>query len=170
MNPTIHPQILIVYDSAYGNTQKIAEAMARAMPGQANAVHLSKVHRSDLNSLDLLIVGSPTQGGRPTPVLQGFLDQLPANSLANTRVAAFDTRFAIRDHGFGLRVLMKTIGFAAGRIAKSLKSKGGHLVAPPEGFIVKDKAGPLKPGETERAATWAKTFAPGEITRAVYNH
>ncbi|MDJ1422499.1 MAG: hypothetical protein M5U10_11355 [Candidatus Methanoperedens sp.] len=41
---------------------------------------------------------------------------------------------------------------APGRIVDSLKGKGGHLIAPPEGFIVKGNEGPLKQGELERAA------------------
>jgi hypothetical protein len=34
--------------------------------------------------------------------------------------------------------------------------KGGELVFPPEGFLVKKSEGPLKDGELERAAEWAK--------------
>jgi flavodoxin I len=51
---------------------------------------------------------------------------------------------------------MKVIGYAAPKIAKSLIAKGGRQVAPPEGFIVLDKEGPLRDGELERAAAWAR--------------
>ncbi len=34
--------------------------------------------------------------------------------------------------------------------------KDGYLAAEPEGFIVEDSEGPLKKGELERAAIWAK--------------
>jgi len=37
-----------------------------------------------------------------------------------------------------------------------LKGKGGYLTAQPDGFIVEDSEGPLKKGELERAASWAK--------------
>ncbi len=50
----------------------------------------------------------------------------------------------------------RLFGYAAGRIADSLKAKGGNLAPPPEGFIVKGNEGPLKEGELERAAGWAK--------------
>jgi hypothetical protein len=53
---------------------------------------------------------------------------------------------------------MKMGGYAAGRMAESLKKKGVSLVVPPEGFFVKDREGPLKEGELERAADWAKTI------------
>ncbi len=45
---------------------------------------------------------------------------------------------------------------AAGRISGNLKGKGGTLMAFPEGFFVKGTKGPLKEGELERAADWAK--------------
>jgi len=37
-----------------------------------------------------------------------------------------------------------------------MEGKGGYLAAEPEGFIVEDSEGPLKKGELERAASWAK--------------
>ncbi len=60
------------------------------------------------------------------------------------------------DQGVGLRILMSVIRYAAERIAKDLAKKGGRLVAKPEGFIVENKEGPLKPGELERTNKWAK--------------
>jgi hypothetical protein len=41
-------------------------------------------------------------------------------------------------------------------MAEVLKSKGVKLIVPPEGFIVKEKEGPLAPGELERARKWLK--------------
>ena len=51
---------------------------------------------------------------------------------------------------------MGAIGFAAPNNDKSLRSKGGTQVATPEGFLVKASEGPLKDGELDRAATWAR--------------
>jgi hypothetical protein len=53
---------------------------------------------------------------------------------------------------------MKVIGYAAPRISSGLQAKGGRLAAAPEGFIVEDKEGPLKQGELERAASWARSL------------
>jgi hypothetical protein len=36
--------------------------------------------------------------------------------------------------------------------------KGGTLIVLPECFIVKDSEGPLKAGELERAADWARSL------------
>lgn len=151
---------LIIYDSAYGNTEQIAEAMAGGIGSSHTALLMlvGKVKKSDLKMIDLLVVGSPTQGGRPTQSIQEFIKNLSPKSLSNINFAAFDTRFAIREHGLGLKMLMKTIGFAAPRIAAGLRSKGGTQVAEPEGFIVSDKEGPLAPYELERAQTWMNTL------------
>ncbi|HKX72465.1 MAG TPA: flavodoxin family protein [Candidatus Saccharimonadales bacterium] len=152
---------LILYDSTYGNTEKVAQAMAKAMPSiyQVDVLPLKDTHITDIITSDLIIVGSPTQAGRPTVALQHYLANLPTNVLGGIRVAAFDTRFEPANHGFWLRKLMRFIGFAANPIAKLLQSKHGTLVVPPEGFIVQDKTGPLKQGELKRAEFWAKDVA-----------
>jgi flavodoxin I len=149
---------LIVYDSDYGNTATVARAVGEALGNDTRLVRAEEADAAELTSLELLIVGSPTQGGRPTAEIKQFLNKIPANTLKDVDVAAFDTRFAEKDHGFGLQLLMKAIGFAAGRIAHDLQSKGGHLAAPPEGFFVKDKEGPLGEGELERAGRWAEAI------------
>ena len=142
---------LIVYDSVYGNTEKIAEAIGGAITGEVKVIRVSYLNYEELKTIDVLIVGSPTQGGGPTPAIQDFLNKVQENVLKGINVSAFDTRFSTR--------LVRIFGYAAGNIAGNLKGKGGTLVASPEGFFVKGKEGPLKVGELERAASWAKEIA-----------
>ncbi len=144
---------LIVYDSTYGNTEKIARAIGDAIGGDARVVRAGGASLPGKESCDLLVVGSPTLGGRASPDIQGFLDRLPDSVVKGMKLAAFDTRFSTRWVGI--------FGYAAGKIASKLKEKGGNLVAPPEGFFVKGKEGPLKDGELERAAGWAKGLVGG---------
>jgi flavodoxin len=148
---------LIIYDSAYGNTEKIARAIAAAITPADEVVVLraGEANPLKLSLIDLLIVGSPTQGGRPTQAIQDFLSKIPVNGLKNMQVTAFDTRISAQEKGVALRILMRLLGYAAGRIAQGLQGKGGELAAPPEGFIVEGKEGPLKQGELERASAWA---------------
>jgi len=141
---------LVVYDSTYGHTAKIAQAIGDAIGGQV--LRVGEVNPADLKGLDLLIVGSPTHGGWFTPEIKVLLEALPALEGAN--VAAFDTRTVKWSWIFG---------YAAKRIARTLESKGGKLVAPPEGFFVLGIKGPLKDGELERVAGWAKGFAGGNL-------
>jgi len=144
---------LVIYDSQYGNTEKIAKAIGGAIGTDTKVARPAEVKETDLPSAEALIIGSPTQGGRPTKALQDFLSALPGTAIKGKKVAAFDTRFS--------STWARIFGFAAGRIARALKGKGGNLVVPPEGFFVTGTKGPLKDGELERAATWGKKVAGG---------
>jgi flavodoxin I len=141
---------LIVYDSVFGNTEQIAQAIGNALGSQMGVeiLRAGTVESEQLAGLKLLVVGSPTQGGRATPAIQDFLGRVSADVIRGVNVAAFDTRLPTR--------LVGIFDYAAGRIADSLKSKGGLLMAPPEGFVVGGREGPLKEGELERAAEWAR--------------
>jgi flavodoxin len=143
-------KVLIIYDSVFGNTEQMAQAIGNALGSQKDIeiFRISNVKPEQLTGLRLLIVGSPTQGGRPTPAIQNFLNNVPEPAIRGINVAAFDTRLSTR--------WVRIFGYAAGRIADSLKRKGGTLIASPEGFFVKGKEGPLKEGELERAVDWAK--------------
>ena len=139
---------LIVYDSTYGNTEKIAKAVGAALTGEVKVLRAGEVNPTELNSYDLLVFGSPTYGGRPMPSVVELLDKIPESTVKGKNIAVFDTRIAMK--------LGKLFGFAADKIAKSLKEKNINLVVPAEGFIVTGKEGPLKDGELERAANWTK--------------
>lgn len=144
-------KVLVVYDSFYGNTEQIARAIGDAIAGEAKVVRVGEVSPSELESVDLLVVGSPTQGGRPTAAIRDVLNEVSKSGVKGVKVAAFDTRVPAR--------WAAVFGYAAGRIAKALKGKGGTLVASPEGFFVEGTKGPLKDGELERAAAWARGIA-----------
>jgi flavodoxin len=157
---------LVIYDSAYGNTAKIAQAIAAALPGGAGVHRIGEIAPSSLARAGLVIVGSPTQGGRATQALQDWLAAVPAEKLAGVDVAAFDTRIAAAEQGFALRLLMGVIGYAAPRILKTLEEKGGIAIAPAEGFIVEGKEGPVARGELDRAGAWARTIGARERAAA----
>jgi len=147
-------KVLVVYDSVYGNTEIIAKAIGGAISGEVKVLRAGEAKPVALEKVDLLIVGSPTQGGRATPAIQSFLDTITESSLKGVNVAAFDTRLSTKFVGI--------FGYAAGRIASDLKEKGANLIAPPEGFFVTSGQSPsLKEGELERAASWAKGILEG---------
>ena len=142
---------LIIYDSMFGNTEQVAQVMATALADKVEVAvrRVGDVQLAALTGLDLLIVGSPTQGFQPLPAIKKLLDSLPAQGLKGVKVAAFDTRIAVADVGNRFLTLMvNRFGYAAKPIANRLQKKGGQLVMPPEGFMVN--------GERERAADWAK--------------
>ncbi len=139
---------LVIYDSVYGNTEKIAQAIGSGIDGDVKVLRTGDVSIPELESVDLLIVGAPTHGGRPSPTMKKFLDKVSKDAVNGKNIAAFDTRISAKWVGI--------FGYAAGRIGKNLKTKGGNLVVNPEGFFVTGTEGPLKEGEVERAADWVK--------------
>lgn len=136
---------LIVYDTVHGNTESIAKAIGDAIADEVEVLRAGQVSASEMETLDLLIVGSPTHGGKATEAIEDFLERAPASALEGASVAAFDTRLK---GDFS--------SYAAPRISDTLKEKGGALTGSPEGFYVEGMEGPLNEGEAERAAGWAK--------------
>ena len=154
-----YKSVIVIFDSLFGNTQKIAEGIARAFKSisKVKVEHISEVKTNEVSKHDLIIVGSPTQGGRPTLTLLNFLEELDINALSGKDVAAFDTRLDENNQKLLLRYIMKIIGYAAPKILKILTAKGGNPISKPQAFIVKDKQGPPLEGEIEKAtATWLK--------------
>ncbi len=155
---------LVIYDSVFGNTEKVALAIGATIGGEHNASTLpvGQVSLEQVSGLELLVVGSPTRGFRPTEAVSKFLNELPKNHLAGVQVASFDTRIALETIDSSVfRFIVDKGGYAASTIAKLLEKKGGKLLAPPEGFIVMGEQGPLKEGELERATEWAKHLISG---------
>jgi flavodoxin len=151
---------LVIYDSIFGNTEKVAQAIAVVL--QATATSVSQVTDEQVRGLDVLVVGSPTRGFRPTEGIRKFLNSLPNNHLVGARVTAFDTRIVLETiNSKALRFLVDKGGYAAIAMAKTLKKKGGKLATQPEGFFVTGEQGPLKDGELERAAAWAGKWMAG---------
>ena len=151
---------MVVYDSFYGNTEKIARAIGDALGPQEEVAILraGDVEPEQLAGVALLVAGSPTRRFSPTPAINALLRGVPKNGLQGVKVAAFDTRFPeseierVRILAFFVRLF----GYAAEPIAERLEKKGGEPIIPPEGFLVEGVEGPLAEGELERAADWAR--------------
>ena len=148
--------VLIVYDSQFGNTERIAQAIAERL-GTARLLRVDEVNESALTMCDLLIAAGPTQRQKTSPAMRTWLENLPRGILKNVSAATFDTRY---------RMSRFLTGSAAERIASRLKRAGARLVVPPESFFMERDVPPqgekrrheieqLEPGEVERAREWA---------------
>ena len=136
---------LVIYDSAFGNTKQIAQAIARGL--ESEIILVGDCKAENLDGLDLLIVGSPINGWRPLPSITNFLNSLAKDKLKGLAVSTFDTRVKLFIHGD-----------AKNQIAKHLASLGAKVITPPEAFYVKGKEGPLFEGELDRALEWGKSI------------
>jgi flavodoxin len=144
---------IVIFDSKFGNTEKIAQAIARGIGtlGSVRVLSAADPTPAFAERPDLLIVGGPTQSRGMSPALRSVLDAVP-QGLRGVSAATFDTRYR------GPKLIM---GSAAEAAAKSLGKAGNRIVAAPEGFYV-GRTGPmeqqaLEGGELERAEAWART-------------
>lgn len=156
---------LVIYESFFGNTEKVAQAIAGAMraAGEVEVRAVGDVKPEHLKGIDVLVVGAATRAFSPSPATKAWLKALPAHALDGVQVAGFDTRIPIRQETPRfLALLIKVFGNAAEPIAARLVKRGGRQIVAPAGFGVKDSEGPLFEGELERAAAWG-----GQIAAAV---
>lgn len=143
---------LVVYFSKFGNTQKVAEAIAETLgsAGPARVISIDQLRVSDLQEVDLVVMGSPTHRMNLPQAVRPVFERLPRRILRGTPVAAFDTSYKMS------RWL--ALFTAAHKLAPRLRKLGGKRVVPPETFHVVGKEGPLYEGEIERARTWAASI------------
>jgi flavodoxin len=163
---------LVVYESIYGNTRQVAEAVADGLGGApVLAVHEAGAEAKDA---DLLVVGGPTHmhglatsasrrmaveaakedghadvepGASDEPGLRRWLHDLATHDAG--RAATFDTR---------LDKSPMLTGTAARGIARRLRRRGYEVLST-ESFLVEDAEGPLEEGELERARAWGQRLA-----------
>ena len=147
---------LVIYDSVFGNTEKVAQAIGEAL-GNAAVKKVTDVDQTDLENLKILFVGSPTRAFSPTPAIMSFLKGMDKNTLLGVKAAVFDTRISMdqTDSKF-LKFMIKLFGYADKKIEKALTKTGANLALESNGFGVTGTEGPLSEGELERAQTWAK--------------
>lgn len=166
---------LVVYESWFGNTRRVAERISSAL-GEEGEVELVSVDDPlpSLLHVDLVVLGAPThvhglssarsrrgaldqQGGAGDVGIgaRGWIDRLPL--CGGPQFAVFDTRA----HKPGLLV-----GSAAHGMAKRIRHRGYRPAADPESFFVRGTPGPLEEGELERAEEWGKKLA-NEVAGAV---
>lgn len=148
---------LVIFDSVFGNTRKVAESVAGALGYPL--ISISTLTPEQLTGYEHLVWGSPTRGFRPTKPIQTFLKALPSGSMKDIKVSTFDTRMDVKEVKNALLTVMENIfGYAADPMAKALVQKGATLLGKPEGFFVNASEGPLRDGELEKAVAWAKSL------------
>lgn len=133
---------LVLYESKYGNTHKIADTIAEVISAEIACV--SDFKPAMLAGIDLLVVGSPIHGWQPSEETVRFLAHLEKNSLKGIYVATFDTGFKTR-----------LSGNAAARIMKKLELAGGTELISTHKFVILQMEGPLAPDEIDQAKNWA---------------
>jgi hypothetical protein len=160
---------LVVYESMFGNTEQVANAVADGLR-ESMDVDVSEVSAAKApedSTADLIVVGGPTHAfslsrastraqavekgathGSQERGLREWLGDLERGRHSQV-VAAFDTRADKARH---------LPGSAARKAVRLLRGDGYKSIGS-ESFYVSDTAGPLLPGERERAAAWGRHLA-----------
>jgi hypothetical protein len=173
---------LVVYESMYGNTHLVADAIAdglREAEFDVSSVPVAEASSDEVARADLLVVGGPTHvhgmsttrtrtaavanveaddGHHLDPDATGeglrdWFEELP--SAPGTAAAAFDTR---------IHKWAGLTGRASTRISRLLAQGGCIEIAKPESFFVEHDV--LEPGECERARSWGVDLARRAIERS----
>ena len=134
---------LVLYDSYFGNTKIIAETIAKELGDNTALTSVTDFKTEMLNGVNLLIVGSPIRGWKPSERMQVLLSTFKKDQLKGIKATTFDTRVRIFH------------GDAAKAMAKKLKESGAEIIINSESFDVKGQEGPLFEKEVEKAVNWA---------------
>jgi len=176
-------KVAVVYESMFGNTRAVAEAVASGIAGSGGApqVHVMPVAdatAAELSDMDLLVVGGPTHTRRMTSrrTRQMGLDAAGKPPKAGAQPFELTAGAAgpgisewlnglptapkawCRAAAFDTRLSYPLAGGAARPIARRLVGRGYRVDAAPQGFIVKAAQGPLGAKEKERARAWGATL------------
>lgn len=167
------PTMTIVFESLFGSTRQVAEAIAAGVRETTPVTVMPVVDAPALTECDVLVVGAPThvhslsgpasraeaerwardpgkelrfEGDSRTTGVREWIDSRPS---ARIGYVTFDTRVDMP------RIFT---GSAASAISKRLRKQGLHEVLPSESFLV-DKDSHLLPPELDRARRWGRAIA-----------
>jgi flavodoxin len=131
---------LVVYDSVYGNTEKVARALAKGLEDggvDVDCVRVGAVKFDELSWYDLLVVGGPVHAWSASKPIKAFLERLKSvEGLSGKKAFVLDTKMS----------RSRLAGSAGGKIEGKLKSLGLAIVKPHASAVVKGREGPLEEG------------------------
>jgi hypothetical protein len=180
-------KITVVYESMFGNTHQVAQAISDGIreahrDADVECVSVNDASPELIQSAELLVVGGPTHIRGMTSAVSrkmGMKEEQkdeargePAHEVEEDAEgpgvrAWFKGLPKVKDGqaaAFDTRLEFSMAGSAARRIVRRLRKHGYHLVSDPEGFVVEDAYGPLRAGEIDRAKQWGAQIVPASVS------
>jgi hypothetical protein len=159
---------IIVYESIWGNTERLARAIAGAVQEEmAVDIFDSDAAPHSLDGYDLIIVGGPTHAfsmsrpaTRETALKQNGASRVPSRGIREWIAALRSASSMAPVVTFDTRADSPRLPGSAAKAARhELRSLGFAADAKPMSFHVHGYEGPLVEGELDRAADWARELA-----------
>jgi hypothetical protein len=161
---------LVVYESMFGNTRAVAEAIATGLAavGEVEALEVAEAPTGHLSGIDLLVVGGPTHalGLSREQTRASAVDETdqplvsPGTGLREWLAALESPEGPIAAATFDTRTQRPRLpGSAAVAAGRRLRRLGFARALRPETFWVGGMTGPLVDGELERAHMWGLALA-----------
>jgi len=146
--------VLVVYETKYGNTKQAAETIAEGMKEveqiKTEVINVNDVDYNKVQDFDAIIIGSPTWGGNCTGTIKNFINELAGLSLNEKSYAIFDTNAGIPLLSNAVKKMEKLIG----KKVPSLKK-----ILPGLPIRVKGTKGPIVEGELPKCQNFGKEIA-----------
>jgi flavorubredoxin len=136
----------VIYDSKFGNNEKLAQALKTGMTQSGLAVDVLRVGDFETRTLteyDLICVGGPTHIARISNPVKDLLSGLESLDLRGKKGFCFGTRMDSRMNIFD-------INGSAKKIESRLKKKEVHMLTPAVNVLVAGREGPLVEGSEKR--------------------
>jgi len=150
---------IVVFDTSYGNTKTIVEAISETLKEsgiEVDAFYVKDVKKLSAKDYDFLVLGSPTRFGTMSFAVKGFLGKVKSEEWVNKPFVAFDTE---NPENIERARIENKEWSAAEKIAAKLKEKKMNQLLPVLKALVLGQKGPLVEGEIERAKEYARRLA-----------
>jgi len=151
---------LIVYDSFFGNTEKVANKLYEILSKsqKAKLAHVSEAQNLPIEAYDLIVVGSPTRYYKPTGAIVSFVRELKTTPV---NVAFFDTRLDAEGHWL-MGPMERIFKFASDTMETLVRNTNAKQMISSLGVYVTGTEGPIARNAMKDVENWAKllTAAP----------
>jgi flavorubredoxin len=137
---------IVIYDSNYGNTDKVARALATGIEQggvETDCVNINEADVEKLKEYNLLVIGGPTHIASMSKPMKEFLEKIKVTDMTGAKGFCFDTRNPSRFNAFDLNS-------AAKRIEKKMRKMKVKMIRPRESALVEGREGPLHKGVVAR--------------------
>ena len=150
---------IVVYDTSYGNTKRIAETISETLKEsgiEVDLFYVKDVKKLIAKDYDFLVLGSPTKFGTMSLAIRFFFGKVKSEEWMNKPFAAFDTE---NPENIERAQAENKEWSAAEKIAERLRDKKMNQLLPVLKAVVFGWKGPLEEGEIDRTKDYARELA-----------